>query len=131
MFDTDINFGMKNSIQHTGVITWIARILTFLFAGFLSIFSLDVFSEAKGILDTAIDLFMHMIPSILLLLALIIAWRWEKIGSIIYLGVGIFYIFETWGKIHWSGIVLIASPVFIIAILFAVSGFQKIKVKQD
>jgi len=131
MFDTDINFGMKNSIQHTGVITWIARILTFIFAGFLSIFSLDVFSEAKGILDTAIDLFMHMIPSILLLLALIIAWRWEKIGSIIYLGLGIFYILETWGKIHWSGIILIASPVLIIAILFAVSGFQKIKIKQD
>ena len=75
------------------LIYWIPRILVIIFILFISLFSLDVFSEYSG-LEVFIALFMHLIPSFILIILLIIAWKWEKIGGILFLILGgVFIIF--------------------------------------
>jgi hypothetical protein len=57
------------------------RILAILFAAFLSVFALDVFGEGYWFWGTIRALFMHLIPTMIVLAALIIAWRWEGVGG--------------------------------------------------
>ncbi|MFC1810130.1 hypothetical protein ACFLZH_01385 [Patescibacteria group bacterium] len=78
---------MVNSLR------WGARILTIIFILFISMFSIDVFFEGYLFPEVLIALFMHMIPSFLLIAALIIAWKYPKIGGIIFILFALFTIF--------------------------------------
>ncbi|WP_051188499.1 DUF7670 domain-containing protein [Proteocatella sphenisci] len=69
---------MKKSIY------WMPRILSILFICFLSLFSLDVFQPGMSAAEIALGLFMHNIPSIILIVLLIISWRREIIGALTY-----------------------------------------------
>lgn len=71
-------FKMKKSIY------WMPRILSILFICFLSLFSLDVFQPGMSAAEIALGLFMHNIPSIILIVLLIISWRREIIGALTY-----------------------------------------------
>jgi len=62
-------------------ISVIPRILAILFILFISLFALDVFGEDLGFLNTAIALFMHLIPSLVLTGLLILAWKKPKLGG--------------------------------------------------
>jgi len=64
---------------------WAPRILAILCIGFISIFALDVFEGGYGFPEVLIALFMHLIPSLLLLAALIVAWKRPRIGGTIFL----------------------------------------------
>ena len=107
------------------IIRWTARIMSIVFAAFLSVFALDIFNEGNNFWNTAIGLFMHLIPSFLILLVLIISWRKEWIGGIVYCMLGLAYIIFAWGKFHWSAYALIAGPLFIIGVLFFISWVQR------
>jgi hypothetical protein len=48
------------------LLTWLPRIPGMLFAVFISLFALDVFSEEKGFLQTLIALLMHLIPTFII-----------------------------------------------------------------
>jgi hypothetical protein len=62
------------------ILLWTPRLLGILFIAFISLFALDVFSEYKG-WEVILALLMHLRWSIILLIALILAWRWEWIGD--------------------------------------------------
>jgi len=64
------------------VLFWGPRILCILFAVFVSLFALDVFGEGFGFWQTIIALVMHLIPTYVVVIALVIAWRWEWVGTI-------------------------------------------------
>lgn len=118
---------MKNNAQNVNIIRRTARILSIAFAAFISIFAMDVFSENYGPLKTMIDLFMHLIPSFLVILILIFSWQREWIGGVVYTVLGIFYIIYTLGKFEWSAYALISGPLFILGILFFISWCQRKK----
>jgi hypothetical protein len=65
-------------------IFWAPRILVILFALFLAIFSLDIFDNCNRFFDCALGLFMHNIPSLILLAILLISWKHELVGAIIF-----------------------------------------------
>jgi hypothetical protein len=101
---------------------WTPRVVSILFIIFLSLFALDVFDENLDFLGTILALLMHLLPSIILTIIIIISWKYEIVGGIAFIAAGIFYIvslfiknFELY-KIAW--IFLIALPTFIIGILF-------------
>ena len=50
---------------------WMPRILSILFICFLSLFSLDVFQPGMSTAEIALGLFMHNIPSIILIFLLV------------------------------------------------------------
>ena len=63
--------------------------LAILLVMFLSIFSLDVFSEGYKLGELLLALFMHLIPSILLIIVIIIAWKKRVVGGVIFLLLGL------------------------------------------
>jgi len=65
-------------------IFWAPRTLAILFILFLSLFSLDIFDGNYGFWETILGLFMHNIPSMVLLIILIISWKYELVGGIIF-----------------------------------------------
>jgi hypothetical protein len=116
---------MKNNIQNAGIIRWTARTMGIAFAVFISIFAMDVFSEGYSFWEIVLVLFMHLIPTFLVILVLIFSWKREWIGGVAFLILDSYYVFTKWGKIDWSGFAMISIPLFTLAILFFISWYQR------
>jgi hypothetical protein len=97
---------------------WTPRILCMVFALFLSLFALDVFQENTGIGQTIIAFLIHLIPVYLVLGALAVAWKWEWIGAVVFIALGIAYIVMTGGDAHPSAYIFISGPLFLVGGLF-------------
>lgn len=97
---------------------WIPRVLGLLFAAFLSVFALDVFTEFSGFWQTVGALAMHLIPTGIVLIALVIAWRWETVGGVLFISLCVLYLIPAWGRLHWSAYVVIGGPLFLVGALF-------------
>ena len=97
---------------------WTPRVLVMLFAAFVSIFALDVFGAGYGFWETILALFMHLIPTGLLVVALVIAWRWPWVGGILFPGLGVAYLVSMWGRFPWSVYLIMMGPLFLVGILF-------------
>ena len=110
-------------------IYWTPRILSILFLCFLAIFSLDVFEPGLSAGQIALGLFMHNIPVLILLVVLLIAWKYEIVGGIAFILAGLAYIVSTAIRVPWylviSWSMIIAVPAFFIGILFLVNWFRK------
>ena len=99
------------------ILFWLPRVLGIGFVLFLSVFALDVFGEYKG-WDIVSALFMHLLPSIALLLVIIVSWRRDLIGAFVFLGAAAFYIYDIGFGEHWSLYAAIPAPAAIVGILF-------------
>jgi len=100
------------------ILFWSPRVLGILFAMFLSVFALDVFGESLGFWKTILALLMHLIPVYIVIIALIIAWRWEWVGAILFSGLGILYIYLFRGGFPLITYLIISGPLFLVGILF-------------
>ncbi|MBS3121930.1 hypothetical protein J4434_03550 [Candidatus Woesearchaeota archaeon] len=114
---------------------WTPRILSILFILFLALMSLDIFEGNYGFWGTIIGLFMHNIPVFILSIFLLISWKYEWVGGVVFILAGILYIagilmtaittgFE-WYYLFW--VVQISGIAFFIGILFFVNWFKKKK----
>jgi len=120
-----------------GLIHWLPRIICILAILFVSMFALDAFAPGLTIWQQLGAFLMHLIPSFVLLAFLVVAWKWELIGGIIFtlIGVGLspFIYMLNHNRNHFSvgsslGIVLmITFPFVVVGILFIVSHFLKKK----
>lgn len=101
-------------------IYWTPRISGILIVLFVSLFSLDVFSAGGNIWDMLGGFVIHSIPSIVMGLVLILAWKRDWIGFIVFLGAAIFFMRALMGNpFEQLGIVLLFSgPMAVIAFLF-------------
>jgi hypothetical protein len=113
-----------NELQ-TKALFWIPRVLCLLFAAFLSVFALDVFTEGHGFWGTILALFMHLIPTGMVLAALAVAWRWEWAGAFVFLSLGGWYLFTTWGRMHWTSQLVISGSLFLIGALFVLDWLYR------
>ena len=104
---------------------WAPRVLAILFALFISIFALDVFGVGYSVWETILALLIHLVPVYLILIALAIAWRWERLGSLLFIALGALYIITAWGAFPWAVYLIIAGPAFVIGILFLVDWFYR------
>jgi hypothetical protein len=108
------------------IIFWLPRILSIGFIMFLSLFALDVFGEYSG-LELVVALFMHLLPSLILLLFIVIAWKHELVGVFIFLFAGIFYIWMVGFGRPWSWYAFISGPALIVGVLYFWSWVNKRK----
>jgi len=92
---------------------WTPRVLGILFAIFISIFALDVFGEGYSLGETVVALLIHLIPTLIIIISLAIAWRWEWIGAVLFTALSLLYIIlsraESW---------IIPVPLLFIGVLF-------------
>lgn len=95
------------------ILYWVPRIMAILLALFLAIFALDVFSAGNTFMETVFALVIHLIPTILILLALLVAWRKQALGATMFFVLGILYLMisrtEGW---------IISGPLFALAAFF-------------
>lgn len=113
---------------------WAPRILGIIFILFLMMFSLDIFQPGLTAWQITIGLFMHNIPALILLIILIISWKYEIVGGIVFILAGLLYIFSLitgsqfeWYMLIWS--LTISGPAFLIGILFLIGWSKKKKSK--
>jgi len=110
------------------LLLWSPRVLCIIFAAFISMFAMDIFDGSHGFLQTIVGLLIHLIPTFLIVAVLLLSWRWEWIGAVVYIGLGIFYALTTgYGRITW--ILGISGPLLVIGILFLISWFNHDKLR--
>lgn len=124
---------MKTSLK---VFHWLPRILCILAILFISLFAADAFEPGLTIWQQLLGFLIHLIPSFILILLLILAWFREKIGGIIFIILGAAltpYIFlRNYNVNHSIGISLIifftiTFPFILVGILFIISHIMKRK----
>ena len=121
----------------TKILYWTARILCILAILFISLFALDSVSSERTFWQNATALLMSLIPSFVLLAALIIAWKWEKTGGIILtiigLALSIFVFILNYKRNHFSvanslkNALILTIPFILVGILFILSHYRKKK----
>jgi len=95
---------------------WIPRILTILFAGFISLFAMDVFQEGRGLWETIGELLIHLIPTFILIALLLMSWKWEWIVGSVFIILGLAYMIMNFDYKQW--IIAISGPMLLIGILY-------------
>jgi hypothetical protein len=109
---------------------WTPRILSIAFIGFLSLFALDVFDEASGFWNTALALAMHLIPSLVLIGVLVLAWKWEWIGAALYGAAGVLlsvsvFIRPISNHARFLAMLVLSGPALLIAALFLANWLKR------
>jgi hypothetical protein len=104
---------------------WAPRLGGLLFAGFLSLFALDVFGVYPTLGETLVALFMHMLPVFVLLAVLAIAWRWERLGAVLLVGLGLAYVLRTRGNADWVTYLVIAGPPVLLGLGFLADALYR------
>jgi hypothetical protein len=124
-FPTPSTEAKAMNVAVTRILFWTPRILSLLFAGFVSCFALDVFGEGYGVWQAMLALVMHLIPTGIILVVLAIAWWWEAAGGLLFLALGSCYLIGTWGRFHWSAYVVISGPLFVLGALYLFDWFYR------
>ena len=78
---------------------WLPRILGILFALLISIFALDSFGKSIPFIEAIVGFLIHLIPTYIMIAILLIAWKWELVGGILFILPGLFYFFLLTGCI--------------------------------
>lgn len=124
---------MKTSIK---ILHWTPRIICILAILFISLFAADSFALELTFWQQIGGFIMHLIPSFILIAILIVAWKWEYIGGIIFLvmalGLSPFVFMLNYNRNHSVGmslgiILAITFPFIIVGILFIISHIMKKK----
>ena len=104
---------------------WTPRVLCLLFAVFLGLFALDVFNEGYGFWKTILALFIHLIPTWIVLGVLAISWRWGWASALLSVCVCAWYVISTWGRMHWSAYLFISGPLFLVGAMFLIDWIYR------
>ena len=124
---------MNNSIK---IIHWTPRIICIIAILFISLFALDSFGPDLTIWQQLKGFIIHLIPSFLLIIFLLFAWKKELYGGIIFIIIGIALtplVYKNNYKMNESvgmslGIIaVITIPFIAVGILFVISHFLKKK----
>jgi hypothetical protein len=122
---------MKNSF---GILYLAPRVLGILATLFISIFALDAFEPGLTIWQQLAGFAIHLIPSLLLLVLLVVAWKRELTGGIIFTIIGLVFspivFYHNYNLNHsiWMslGIILMVTfPFILTGILFIINHFNR------
>ncbi|WP_243347737.1 hypothetical protein [Parabacteroides sp. FAFU027] len=116
------------------IIHWAPRIICILAILFISIFALDAFNPTFTLWQQLSGFFIHLIPSFILLALLILSWKKELLGGILFTLIGCILspvIYQHNFSMNHSvlmslGIILIITvPFVVVGVLFIISHFLK------
>jgi len=122
--------------KNIAILHWTPRILCILSILFISIFAFDAFEPGLTIWQQLAAFAMHLLPSFILFMMLVVAWRWELVGGIVFmmLGLGLspFIYTHNYAMNHSVSmsigiIMMITFPFFLVGLLFVASYLVKKK----
>lgn len=99
---------------------WTPRFLGILFILFISLFALDVFAEGYAWWEQLLGLLVHLIPSFVLVAALVIAWLRPGLGGLLFLAVAFGFVVRYNLLSNWVTALMIAGPPLLVGALFLV-----------
>lgn len=124
---------MKKAVK---IAHWLPRIISILAVLFISLFALDAFDSKLTLWQQIGGFFIHLIPSFVLLVICILAWKKELIGGILFVIIGLVaspFVYKMNFNMNHSvllslGIIAaITLPFIIVGGLFIVSHYLKNK----
>ena len=86
---------------------------------------MDVFGQGASFWATFVALMAHLIPTFLVVIILILSWKWPWIGGISFIILGIAYVIMMEGKY-----LIIYIPLFLVGILFLLSWHFRKEIKE-
>ena len=102
---------------------------------FVSMFALDAFAPELTFWQQIGGFLLHLIPSYIMIALLIVAWKWEYVGGIIFtilgFGFSISVFLLNYNRNHFSALqsivttLIVAIPFVLVGILFIVSYNKK------
>jgi hypothetical protein len=104
---------------------WAPRILSIIMVCFISIFAFDVFDGGNTGWELVLALFIHLLPSIVAVIIIIVAWKKEQIGGWLFIALGVGFVFL--GRFQLATILIIALPVVIIGAMFLLHYYKYVK----
>jgi prolipoprotein diacylglyceryltransferase len=117
------------------VFHWLPRIICILAILFISMFALDAFSPGLTLWKQIGDFLIHLIPSYIMIALLVIAWKWEYVGGIIFTVIGFVFCLSVfllnYNRNHFSAAqsfintLIVAIPFVLVGILFMMSHNKK------
>ena len=124
---------MKTSVK---IVHWVPRILCILAILFVGMFALDSFAPERTFWQNLGAFLIQLIPTFVLIALLIVAWKWELIGGIAFVIIGLvmspfiynhnFRMSQSVGK-SLLVLLIITVPFIIVGVLFIVSHYLKKK----
>ncbi len=118
------------SVWMAHALHWAPRVLGILFALFISLFALDSFGGDESIWKQIGHFLIHLIPTYILVAAIVFAWRWEWVGAAVFILLGIWHLMVSWGRLHWSAYIIIDGLTFFIGILFLTSWIYHAQINE-
>lgn len=124
---------MKTSVR---ILHWMPRIICMIAILFIGKFALNAFESYLTIWQQILIMLVHLIPAILLVGLLIIAWKWELLGGILFTLIGLAmapviyqhnYNMDQSMGISLGFVMIFALPLVIIGILFILSFIKRRK----
>jgi len=118
------------------ILYWTPRILCILAILFISMFALDSFEPGHTFWHQIGAFLIHLIPSFILAAMLVVAWKWELVGGIIFIAIGIgftpFIYMHNYQMNQSVGmsigiIATITVPFILVGVLFILSHFMRRK----
>jgi hypothetical protein len=104
---------------------------------FVSLFASDAFASGLTIWQQLGGFLIHLIPSFILLAFLIVAWKWEFIGGIIFVVIGlvtsplVFMLNHNRNQLSigasLKNVLMITFPFIVVGVLFIISNSLKKK----
>jgi uncharacterized membrane protein len=112
---------------------WAPRILAIAAILFVSLFALDAFEPGKPFSEQLLAFLIHLVPSFVLLAILLLAWKRELVGGIIFALIGL--VMSPWVFMHnyrmndsiWMSlliILMITIPFVVVGGLFIWGHFR-------
>jgi hypothetical protein len=101
----------------------IPRILTILFVLFMTLFALDSFSGNIAVTEKVSGFVIHIIPEFILIIILILSWRFPLIGGLLFILNGLIWtiFFKTYTK--ELNFFILSFPLILIGTLFIIFYF--------
>ena len=125
---------MKTSVR---VFQWLPGIICILAILFVSLFATDAFAPGLTIWQQLGGFLIQLVPSFILIAFLIVAWKWELIGGIIFVVIGLvtspLVFMLNHNRNHLSiaaslkNVLMNTFPFIIVGVLFIISNSLKKK----
>jgi hypothetical protein len=101
---------------------WVPRFLAILFIALISLFALDSFEGNAPFGEKLLGFFIHLVPTYILVILLVIAWKRPLTGGILYIFAGASYFF-LFSDQHWSAYLIVAGIPMLIGTLLIAEHF--------
>jgi hypothetical protein len=107
------------------VLTWIPRVIAVLYTAMIGMLALDV--QDDSVWRAAVGLIIHLIPALVMVGCVVLAWKRPRQGGMVFLGIGILF---TWFfGTYEDGVVfvILSVPLFLAGTLFIIDGARRVE----